>query len=73
MIGVEALVVVVHGNRENLLSSMLPNHILVEVAVHLRKEGRKGGGGGERESEREEGGREMSKSKLISCFTLENL
>ena len=60
MIGVETLVVVVHCNRENLLSSVLPHNILVEVAVHLRREGRRregggqeGGEGGERERERE--------------------
>ena len=54
---------VVHGNRENLLSSVLTNNVLVEIVVHLWRGGREGGrereGGKEREREgRRERGRE---------------
>ena len=33
--GVEPLVVVVHGHREDLLGRLLAHHVLVQVGVHL--------------------------------------
>ena len=35
--GVEPLVVVVHGHGEDLLGSLLPHHVLVQVGIDLEE------------------------------------